>query len=188
MTTRHWVSVKPETIIVDGHKLPTMAHGGDLLSEAYRQYINDYPKFFKMDDLCRLGFVASELLLQAASDRHADSEDRAVILFNRSGSMADDRRYQDTISQANDFFPSPSLFVYTLPNIVTGEIAIRNRYHGETAFYVLSQRDEKLMHSVVTATMLDGITTSAICGWIDCESHDLFDAHIELVDSVGEKE
>lgn len=188
MTTRHWVSVRPEAIVVDGRKLPTTACGGNLLSEVYRQHINDYPKFFKMDDLCRLGFVASELLLQASGDRHADSEDRAVILFNRTGSVANDRRYQATISQADDFFPSPSLFVYTLPNIVTGEIAIRNHYYGETAFYVLCQRDEKLMRSVVGATLLDGTTTSAICGWIDCESHDLFDARIELVEGVGEKE
>ena len=43
-------------------------------------------------------------------------------------------RFQETIQHADSYYPSPALFVYTLPNIVTGEIAIRNKYYGETSF------------------------------------------------------
>ena len=39
--------------------------GAALLNHLYRTRIADYPKYHKMDALCQLGFVASELLLQA---------------------------------------------------------------------------------------------------------------------------
>src|SRR3712207_7060242 len=50
--------------------------------------------------------------------------------------------YEQTICHRAQFFPSPSVFVYTLPNIVTGEIAIRNHYHGETHFFVIPRSEE----------------------------------------------
>ena len=90
-----------------------------------------------MDPLCRLGFVTSELLLDGEAERFTPREDRAVVLFTRSGSFASDSRYQQTIADPADYYPSPAVFVYTLANIVTGEIAIRNRYLGETSCYLL---------------------------------------------------
>ena len=180
MTMQHWVRITPDSVLINGEPLATTARGAALLTEVYRARVNDYPKFFKMDILSKLGFLASELLLQAAGSRHEDSEDRAVILFGRSGSLVCDRHYQATIERMDDFFPSPSLFVYTLPNIVTGEIAIRNRYYGETAFYVLDHRDEQLMDQVIEASFLDGTTQSVLCGWVDCESDDRFEARFAI--------
>ena len=181
MTTKQRIWITPTQVELNGTKLPVTAHGGALLTELYRQHVNDYPKFFKMDELSRLGFVAAELLLQAEGDRHSDTDDRAVSLFNRCSSLCNDRKYQATIADKNDYFPSPSIFVYTLPNIVTGEIAIRNRYYGETSFYVLAARDYSFMQSVVEASFRDGTTRSALFGWIDCEDHDHFEAYMELV-------
>lgn len=181
MKVSQWVKITPESVVVNGQPLTTMAHGAALLTEVYRARVNDYPKFFKMDELSKLGFLASELLLQAAGDRHEASEDRAVILFGRNGSVVCDRKYQQTIEQTDDYFPSPSIFVYTLPNIVTGEIAIRNHYNGETAFYLLAHRDEQLMRQTVAAAFHDGATRSAISGWVDCEQDDRFEAYLELI-------
>jgi 3-oxoacyl-[acyl-carrier-protein] synthase-1 len=182
MNKRHWVRITSESVVVDGIQLQTSATGAGLLTELYRLKVNDYSKFFKMDELSKLGFVASELLLQAAGDRHSDSEDRAVILFNRSGSLCNDRKYQETIQQVDDFFPSPALFVYTLPNIVTGEIAIRNTYYGETSFYVLAEKDDKVISEVIEASFRDTMTQSVIGGWLDCEDKDHFDAEIYLIE------
>ena len=105
------------------------------LVEHYRTQVGDYPKFFKMDPLSRLGFVASEMLLKQLGNQPIGQY--GVLLFNRSASLADDLAYQATIEDAENRFPSPSLFVYTLPNIVTGEIAIRNHFLTETNFMVL---------------------------------------------------
>lgn len=182
MKKLHEVRITPERVVIDGRQLSTAATGASLLTEVYRSELNDYPKFFKMDELSRLGFLASELLLQADGSRHSDSEDRAVILFNRSGSLCNDRKYQSTIQQADDFFPSPSLFVYTLPNIVTGEIAIRNQYYGETSFYVLDQKDDVLVEQTFAAAFIDPMTQSIIGGWVDCEDKDHFEAELYLIE------
>ena len=56
--------------------------------------------------------------------------------MSRSGSLDDDQTYQQTIQSADNYFPSPAVFVYTLSNIVTGEIAIRHRIMGESTCYV----------------------------------------------------
>ena len=90
------------------------------LTEIYKQQIGNYPKFYKMDKLCQLGFIASELLLKQENPRKEQCADRAVVLFNHSSSVWVDREYERTIEVGEDYFPSPSLFVYTLPNIVCG--------------------------------------------------------------------
>lgn len=182
MTIRHTVRITPLGVVLNGQSLETKAQGAALLTELYRSRVNDYPKFFKMDELSKLGFIASELLLQAAGSRHQDSDDRAVILFNRSSSVCNDRKYQATIQEGDNYYPSPSLFVYTLPNIVTGEIAIRNGWYGETAFYVLDHYDAALIQATIEASLRDGTTQSALCGWLDCEGPDDFEATLQLIE------
>lgn len=178
------IVITPEEVILNGQKLSTTKQGGALLTELYREKINDYPKFFKMDELCKLGFVASELLLQVSGNRHEGTADRAIVLFNHAGSLCNDRNYQKTINDKESFFPSPSLFVYTLPNIVTGEIAIRNHYYGETSFYVLDEDNPALIRSMAEEVILQGRAKSVICGWLDCEDKDHFLARLEVVESL----
>ncbi len=186
MNIQQWVSITSENVILNGEPLVTESTGAELLKELYRKRINDYPKFFKMDELSRLGFVASELLLQCESPRVQDIESRAVILFNRSGSMCNDRKYQKTIDNMNDYFPSPLIFVYTLSNIVTGEIAIRNKYYGETSFYVLRDFSTQTIVDIVETAFLDDMTESVICGWMDCDDRDNYCACLFLVGNGGE--
>ncbi len=104
---------------------------------------------------------------------------RAVVLFNHSSSIIADRQYVKSIKK-DDFFPSPAAFVYTLPNITTGEIALRNGYHGETSFYLLAERNEKLMQMVIKSTFIDHDIKSVIGGWIDCPSEDEFECEISI--------
>ena len=173
-SSSHSVLIRPDAVEVDGRHLPIEAHGKDLLTALYRQYVGDYPKYYKMDPLSRLGFIASELLLQAeGAERFVACDDRAVIFFNHSSSVCADRQYIETIADPDNCFPSPSVFVYTLPNIVTGEIAIRNGYHGETSFYILPRQDDRLMQQILQASCLDSTTQSILCGWLDYED----DAH-----------
>lgn len=175
----HQVLISPTRVTVDGEQVMCQAKGTQLLTELYKRFVGDYPRFYKMDMLSRLGFIASELLIQREQqERFVPTESRAVILFNHSSSLHTDRTYLQTISSPDDYFPSPSLFVYTLPNIVTGEIAIRNHYHGETSFYILPRCDEAVISQVQQAAFCDTSTTSMITGWLDCEDENRFEADL----------
>ena len=180
---KHSVIITPEHVLVDGNPLKNNEKGSALLTELYRNHIGDYPKFFKMDTLSKLGFIASELLLNAEGNRTFEPrEDRAVILFNRNASLQADTHYQSTIQDPEHFFPSPAAFVYTLPNIVTGEIAIRNKYFGETSFIVIDDYDEKIIMENLINAFQDPMTTSIIGGWVDCSDEEHFEAKIFLME------
>ena len=137
---------------------------GANLTELYRQWAGDYPKFFKMDTLSKLGFLLAEMLAHDEPDRFTFREDRAVLVFSREGCVANDRHYAESMRD----FPSPALFVYTLPNIVSGEICIRNKWGGESSAFVLEGYDETLIRSLVKQAFQDSCTESAFVAWIDC--------------------
>lgn len=184
LVKKHGIKISPEGIELDGQPLLINEEtDSGLLTAVYKQSIKDYPKYYKMDGLCRLGFVASELLLQAEDrERFVECDDRAIVIFNRSSSISSDKKYLDSIQDADNYFPSPSVFVYTLPNIVTGEIAIRNLYHGETSFYILPLKDRMQMNMVLETVFVDSKTNSALTGWLDYENEDHFEAELFLVE------
>lgn len=180
---KHYVYIKPDTVKVNGNILEHKEKASALLTELYRSHVGNYPKFFKMDTLSKLGFVASELLLQDEnSSRFEPREDRAVVLFNKNASLQADTNYQATIQDAEQFFPSPAAFVYTLPNIVTGEIAIRNKYFGETSFHVLEDFNPKTLARQLLNAFQDPMTQSILGGWLDCVDENHFDARVFLIE------
>ena len=174
-----------------GSSVSLSSKDGRALTDIYKQEIGNYPKFYKMDILSRLAFVASELLKKSFP---LTGELEGVILFNHSSSIVADRQFLDTlvprravkarnlgtISDAENFFPSPSVFTYTLPNITTGEIAIRNHFQGETSFYILPEKDEALMKQILEATLLGTGAKSAISGWIDAESETNYECELSI--------
>ncbi len=179
----HSVIITPDSIIVDNKPLAHNATGSALLTELYRSYVGDYPKFFKMDTLSKLGFVASEMLLKnEGQKRFVPREDRAVVLFNKMASLQADTNYQATIQDPENFFPSPAAFVYTLPNIVTGEIAIRNKYFGETSFIVMESCESHIMARQLMNAFQDPMTQSILGGWLDCSDENHFEARLFLVE------
>jgi len=187
MTLDRFVRITPGSVMLDGKETDHSSDGRHILPELYRALGVEYPKFFKMDTLCKLGFVASELLLKDDNDRFVPREDRAVLMFGSNGSFDNDGKYLKTIEEEN-YYPSPSLFVYTLPNIITGEICIRNRYHGDSTAFVLPGFDADGMMDALTAAFSDRAETSALCGWVDCRSEDDFDALAMLVSEGGSGE
>ena len=182
----HQVHIAPQGVWLDGKVFAINKEGkqSSLLTALYKQIIGNYPKYYKMDGLCRLGFVASELLLKAERDEGSFTEDtnktRAIVFFNRSSSITSDKKYLASIVEKDNYFPSPSVFVYTLPNIVTGEIAIRNGYHGETSFYILPHKNELLMQDIIETTFMDEQTTSVLTGWLDYEDSEHFEADLYI--------
>ena len=167
-------------MVLNGQAIAVEATGEKMLVELYRRFVGDYPKFFKMDTLSRLGFIAAELLLKhSGASEHSDKscQPSAVILANRSASIKNDRDYLATISEGN-YYPSPSLFVYTLPNIVTGEIAIRHHIQGETAFYILDRPED--LEPILLSTLNFKLST-ALVGWCECTEPNTFYAKMQLI-------
>ena len=179
--THHIIITTKQVILDDLVLLEDIA--GLSITSVYKRFVDDYPKFYKMDMLSRLGFVASELLLKAENSKmHEGLEDRAIILFNSSSSIDSDLKYQKSIEDDKNFFPSPSVFVYTLPNIVTGEIALRHRYYGETSFYILPYRNEIQMRDILLSSTLDPSTSSILTGWLDYYADNNYIADLKLIE------
>ncbi len=193
--TKDEICIMPEGVTLNDQALTCHGHGKELLTNLYKEYVGDYPKYYKMDGLSKLGFIASELLLHSGRGNKTETSDDAeftfgrcaIILFNHSSSLCADKHYLESIEDKDNYFPSPSLFVYTLPNIVTGEIAIKNGLHGETAFYILPERNETTMRQVVDATFLDPSIDSMITGWIDYEDDQHFEADMRMIRVKREK-
>jgi len=146
-----------------------------MLVELYRRYAGEYPKFFKMDTLSRLGFIAAEILLKEPTAN--SQQPTAVILANRSASIKNDTDYLATISDGN-YYPSPALFVYTLPNIVTGEIAIRHHIQGETSFYILDTPEQ--LEQILLSTFNFQLSP-ILAGWCECTEPNNFYAKLQII-------
>ncbi len=136
----------------------------DLMKE-YKELGINYPKFYKMDGLSRLGWLATEKLLQQVGTDILDGERTCIIMASKNACLFNNRAFEQTMKDHNNYFPSPALFVYTVPNIVTGEIAIQHKLYGETAFYELD--NEKELEPIVQATMATGKFNNAIVGWVE---------------------
>jgi hypothetical protein len=140
----------------------------EFLKSAYKHYQLNYAKFYKMDNLCKLAFITSELLLKnnPVMGKYK-KEDIAIITANSSSSMDIDQEHQQTITDKTNYFPSPSAFVYTLPNILIAEIAIKNGIKGENAFFIFDTFNALFMSEYVNSLLNTGKATCCIAGWVD---------------------
>ena len=133
------------------------------LLAVYDHFSLNYPKFYKMDNLSKLGWLASEILLKEEDIKSIKPEEMAIILLNANASLDTDIKYYDTV---NDI-ASPAVFVYTLPNIVIGEISIRNNFKGENAFFIFDKFNAVFIEGYVNTILETGMAKLCICGWVD---------------------
>lgn len=130
------------------------------------------------DILCRTVSTAVAELLE---NNDVDPDHTAVMLFNRTSSIVSDRKFMTTICDKDNHYPSPSVFVYTLPNICTGEVAMQYGLHGESSFYILPERNEELMQEIIDTAFLDNDTHYIITGWVDCPEEDEYTCDLKLI-------
>jgi len=133
------------------------------LLSVYHHLKIDYPKFYKMDSLSKLGFLASEVLLKDEKDSIVHLEKTGLVLCNANASLDADLKYFESAKE----IASPALFVYTLPNIVMGEICIRNKFKGENAFFISEKFDAGFIHQYISELFANNILKLCVCGWVD---------------------
>ncbi len=142
---------------------------GKIIRSVYRHYGIDYPKFFKMDNLCKLAFLSAEVLLHGTTllEKYP-GEGVGIILENASSSLEYDRKHTESIRDRNKYFPSPSVFVYTIPNIMVAEIAIRHKVKGENAVFILEQFDPGFIYHYVSDLFANQQVGCCLAGWVEC--------------------
>ena len=143
------------------------------LKAIYKNYGIKYPKYFKMDNLSKLGFLSVEILLKNIDLTKHLPENIAQVYINSESTFETDEKFYETVKDPGNFYPSPSIFVYTLPNIMMGEISIRNGFKGENTFYVAEIFDKEFLLSSVKTVFKNSNTTACIAGWIDLNNYEL---------------
>ena len=179
-----YCSIRDNGVITDGrleHFEENFVNFADFIKSLYRKEGISYPKFFKMDGLSKLGFLTAELLLKRREmDRYRD--DRVgLALSNSSSSLDTDLAYSETIRDRNNYFPSPSVFVYTLPNIMNGEICIRHKFRGENTFLVSERFDSVLLYTAIREALENDRLDACIGGWVEL-LHDRYESLLFLVE------
>ena len=150
------------------------------LKAAFKNLHAPNMKFYKMDNLCKLGYIAMEYLLQ----HHPvlplyDGRKIALLFSNAAASLDTDIDHQLTICDENNYFPSPAIFVYTLPNIVLGEICIKQKIQGETACFISGTDDRDFLRRYADILLRTTATELIIAGRIDCLG-EIYEAEIQL--------
>lgn len=136
----------------------------EFLVAAYQHFQINYPKFFKMDNLCKTGFIATELLLKNRTVAELyGPENTGLIVSGANSSLDTDLRYNASLATA----PSPALFVYTLPNVLMGELSIRHRIKGEAACFVFDIFDSAFQADYVNSLIETGKVKAVVSGWAD---------------------
>lgn len=155
----------------------------DLFLKSVYQYLApNYPKFHKMDGLSKLAFLAAEMLLE-----NNDEKNIALIFSNKESSLDTDRKHQQAIQDPESFFPSPATFVYTLPNIAMGEVAIRHQLKTENIFLLGQSFQTNYIYSYSNYLLDHKLAKSVLCGWLKFIDN-TYEAVCYLVGETGEGE
>ncbi len=163
------ITIRPGMVERDGTAIFNSSETdfAPFIREAYKNLEENNMKFYKMDDLCKLGYVAAGYLLKGTDYQ---PEEIGIILANASSSLNTDCKHQTLISREGDKAASPAIFVYTLPNVVLGEICIRHKIKGENTFFVSPHYEPDSLEDYARIVMAKGKLRTCIIGW--CELMD----------------
>lgn len=134
------------------------------IKAAYKEFEIDHSKFFKMDNLSKLAFIASDALLKDEPEKNM-----ALIFSNNASSLDTDRKHQSSIADSENFYPSPAVFVYTLPNICLGEISIKHQLYSENSFFVFEDFNADVLSNYANSLLTDEKAEKALCGWVNID-------------------
>jgi hypothetical protein len=170
MLITRYSAANPPVLLFNGSIVmkPEANNPSEFLKSSFRNLGIQYPKFFKMDNLCKLAFLTAEMLLKDSdlASRYP-AEEIGMIILNSSSSLETDEKHQESISDRANYFPSPSVFVYTLPNIMTGEIAIRHKIKGENGVFISEKPDAEMIFTLVDELFARKRVSCCIAGWVE---------------------
>lgn len=141
------------------------ANSENHLKSMYQALNWEYPKFHKMDKLSKLSVIGIKSLCTLTNNFSAYGDDDIALLFaNSSSSIDTDIKFLQSVQEIGN--PSPSLFVYTLPNILTGELAIAHKWFGENTFFITEKFNPTLFINQIKRYFRAG-NKAVVCGWVE---------------------
>lgn len=182
----HNISILKGTVLFDGQTI--YQHQGQdsfavFSKDLYKKIECNYPKFYKMDGVCKLSFLAGELLVKRSHLTETPAEKIALIIANSGSTIDTDIKFIESF----EAIPSPAIFVYTLPNIAIGELCIRHGWKGEGMFLVQSQFNPQELIDHAEFAFQSGFTKACILGWVEFLSPDNYQACLWLISDTFSK-
>ena len=181
-------TIQNNEIILDGASIFKLESTifSDFSKKAYQNFEMNYPKFFKMDSLSKLAFLGAEFLLKKEINNEKENN-IALVFSNKSSSLDTDVKYQKSISDVENYFPSPAVFVYTLPNICLGEISIRHQLKSENSFFIFENFNPAFMANYAKVLLNSKKADKVLCGWVEYYDEE-YKAFLYLVTKEGNLE
>ena len=172
MENKHYIhsycTIQERKITLNGNVVFTSEEPGfsSFSKKGYQNFEMNYPKFFKMDNLSKLAFMGAELLLKGIID--ISNENNIALNFsNKASSLDTDVKYQNSITDKENYFPSPAIFVYTLPNICLGEISIKHQLKSENSFFIFEEFNSEFTVNYADILLNTKKADQVLCGWVD---------------------
>ncbi|MCF1190195.1 3-oxoacyl-ACP synthase [Mangrovimonas sp. AS39] len=183
-----YVQIKDNQIKLNGENLFSQdGPFSEFIKLGYKQCGVAYPKFFKMDDLSKLALVAADILLKHEGVQPENEENIALIFSNKASSLNTDRSHQESIQNKDNYYPSPAVFVYTLPNICLGEISIKYKLYSENSFFIFDNFNAEHLYHYSQSLIQSKQAEKVLCGWVDVDN-DTYEAFLYLVSKNGSHE
>lgn len=173
--------IRDNTISLNGENLFSSEETDfpSFIKAAYKSLQIDHSKFFKMDNLSKLAFIAAETILKEEAEKNI-----ALVLSNQASSLDTDRKYQASIADPENSYPSPAVFVYTLPNICLGEISIKQGLYSENAFFVFDAFNPEALYDYSYSLLHTEKAEKILCGWVNFDNGK-YDAFLYVVAKNG---
>ena len=180
---QNYCSIKNNKVSLNGDLIfeETSEDIKSFLKSVYQFLDLKYSKFFKMDTLSKLAFLSAEIILK---DINTENKNIAIILSNNASSLDTDRKHQESISDKENYYPSPAIFVYTLPNIGIGEISIRHQLKSENGFFVFEKYNANFHHNYENILIQNNKSEAVLGGWVNIDE-DSYEAFLYLVSENG---
>lgn len=190
MNSEYYISafcnIKNNTVSLNGSKVYSDENNefSEFIKAAYKSFETNYPKFFKMDALSKLAFLAADVLLKDENFNGDEENDIAIVFSNKSSSLDTDRKHQKSINNNEDYYPSPAIFVYTLPNICIGEISIKYKLFSENSFFIFDNFNAQHLFDYSNSLLSTEKAKKVLCGWVELNGNQ-YDAYLYLVSKTG---
>jgi len=171
LTITHYVRINRTKAEKDNTPL-LLSTAGQQPDDWYRVLGHAYLKFFKMDVLSKWAWLGAEILLSGKDGfiyNGIDKDKIGLVLTTAQGCLEVDKKYLQTVAE----IPSPALFVYTLPNIMLGEICIRHGFKGEQLSQVTDGFDGAAIWFWANDLMQHKGMDACLCGYVDATDADM---------------